>query len=67
MNDLQKPDIRIGCVREGGAVDVFLHKMIDKYNLDESKILNNLRRMNPLKQVLAVKMGQLESAFLPEQ
>ena len=67
VEDLEKPGIRIGCVREGGAVDVTLHKMIDKYHLDEDKILDNIRRMNPPKQVLAIKMGQLDAAFLPEQ
>jgi len=67
VKDLEKPDIRIGCVREGGAVDVILHRTIDKYHLDENKILNNIQRMNPPKQVLAIKMGQLDAAFLPEQ
>ncbi len=67
VKDLEKPDIRLGCVREGGAVDVLLHKTIDKYNLDEDKILDNIQRMNPPKQVLAIKMGQLDAAFLPEQ
>jgi len=67
VNDLEKPDIRIGCVREGGAVDVILHKTIDKYHLSEDRILNNIQRMNPPKQVLAIKMGQLDAAFLPEQ
>jgi NitT/TauT family transport system substrate-binding protein len=67
IKDLERVDIRIGCVREGGAVDVLLHKTIDKYNLDEKKILNNIQRMNPLKQVLAIKTGQLDAAFLPEQ
>jgi len=67
VKDLEKPDIRIGCVREGGAVDVILHKMIDKHHLDENKILNNIQRMNPAKQVLAIRMGQLDAAFLPEQ
>ena len=67
VEDLEKPDVRIGCVREGGAVDVILHKTIDKYHLDENKILNNIQRMNPPKQVLAIKMGQLDAAFLPEQ
>ena len=67
VKDLEKPDIRLGCVREGGAVDVLLHKTIDKYHLDEDKILDNIQRMNPPKQVLAIKMGQLEAAFLPEQ
>jgi len=67
VEDLGKPGIRIGCVREGGAVDVILHKTIDKYHLDEGKMLNNIRRMNPPKQILAIKTGQLDAAFLPEQ
>jgi NitT/TauT family transport system substrate-binding protein len=67
VKDLEKPDIRIGCVQEGGAVDVLLHKTIDKYHLDKGKILDNIQRMNPPKQVLAIKMGQLDAAFLPEQ
>jgi len=67
VKDLEEPGIRIGCVREGGAVDVLLHKTIDKYNLDGKKILNNIQRMNPPKQALAIKTGQLDAAFLPEQ
>jgi len=67
IQDLEKPEIRIGCVREGGTVDVFLHKSIDKYHLDEGVVLKNIQRMNPPKQVLAIKMGQLDAAFLPEQ
>jgi NitT/TauT family transport system substrate-binding protein len=67
VKDLEKLGIRIGCVREGGAVDVLLHRTIDKYNLDEKEILNNIRRMNPPKQVLAIKTEQLDAAFLPEQ
>ena len=67
IKDLENSDIRLGCVREGGAVDVLLHKTIDKYNLDEKKILNNIQRMNPPKQILAINTGQLEAAFLPEQ
>jgi NitT/TauT family transport system substrate-binding protein len=66
VNDLEKPGIRLGCIREGGAVDVLMHKMIDRYNLDEGKILNNVQRMDPSQQVLAIKMGQLDAAFLPE-
>ncbi|MBA7568610.1 ABC transporter substrate-binding protein [Candidatus Atribacteria bacterium 1244-E10-H5-B2] len=67
VKDLEKPGIRLGCVREGGAVDVLLHRTIDKYNLDEEKILSRIQRMNPPKQVLAIKTGQLDAAFLPEQ
>jgi NitT/TauT family transport system substrate-binding protein len=67
VSDLENPDIRIGCVREGGAVDVLLHKTIDKYGLDEEKIMANIQRMNPQKLTLAVSMGQLDAAFIPEQ
>ena len=65
--DLENPGIRIGCVREGGAVDVILHKTIDRYGLDTHVVLGKVRRMNPPKQVLAIKMGKLDAAFLPEQ
>jgi NitT/TauT family transport system substrate-binding protein len=64
---LEEPGIRIGCVREGGAVDVVLHKTMEKYHLDKGKVLNNVIRMNPPEQVLAIRMGRLDVAFLPEQ
>ena len=67
VHDLEKPGIRSGCVREGGAVDVLLNRAIGKYHLDEGEILDNIQRMNPPKQVLAIKIGQLDAAFLPEQ
>lgn len=67
IKDLQKPGIRIGSVREGGAVDVFLHRVIHEYALDKGLLLNRVQRMNPPKQVLAIKMGKLDAAFLPEQ
>ena len=64
---LQREGIRIGCVREGGAVDVLLHKAIIEYGLDKEKILNNVQRMDPAKQLLAIQMDRLDAAFLPEQ
>lgn len=66
VEDLQDRDIRIGCVREGGATDVFLRRMMDKYHLEKGKILPKIRRMNPPKLVLAIRMGQLDAAVLPE-
>ena len=66
VNALEDPSIRIGCVREGGAVDVLMHKTIDTYHLDEKKVLKNVRRMKPSRQILAMKTGQLDAAFLPE-
>jgi NitT/TauT family transport system substrate-binding protein len=67
VKDLENPSLRIGCVREGGAVDVLFRKVIDTYRLDQSKLVHTIRRMNPPKLVLAIKMGQLDAAFLPEQ
>jgi NitT/TauT family transport system substrate-binding protein len=67
VNDLENPGIRLGCVREGGAVDVLMHRTIDKYGLDEEKVLANVQRMSPAQLVLAAKAGQLDAAFLPEQ
>ncbi len=67
IKDLEGPGIRIGCVREGGAVDVLLHKAIDRFGLDSSRILNKVQRMNPPRQLLAIETGQLDAAFLPEQ
>lgn len=67
VQDLEKEGIRIGCVTEGGAVDVLLYKTINKYNLDRGKVLDNIQRMNPPKQFLALQMGRLDAAFLPEQ
>jgi NitT/TauT family transport system substrate-binding protein len=67
IGDLEESGIRIGCVREGGAVDVILNKVLDEYNLDKEAILSKVQRMNPAKQLLAIQSGQLEAAFLPEQ
>jgi len=67
VSDLQKQGLNIGCVREGGSVDIVLHKTMEKYYLDKAKILKNIRRMNPPKQILAIKSGKLDAAFLPEQ
>ena len=67
VKDLEKPDIRIGCPREGSPPDALLHKMIEKYNLDEDKILSKVQRMPPPKVLMALKMGQLDAGFCCEQ
>lgn len=66
-SDLEKPGMRIGCAREGSPTDVILHKAISIYGLNERKVLGNLRRMNPPKQLMALKMGYLDAAIMPEQ
>jgi NitT/TauT family transport system substrate-binding protein len=67
VEDLVNDGLRIGGVREGGAVDAVMHRTIDKYRLDRRKVLSKVRRMNPPKLLIAIKTGQLDAAFLPEQ
>jgi len=67
VTDLQKSGIRIGCPREGSPLDAILHKMIEKYHLDESEILKKIRRMPPSKVFLGLKMGKLDAGFCCEQ
>jgi len=66
VGDLENPGLRIGCVQVGGAVDAVLYKTIEKYGLDKEKVIANIQRMNPQKMALAIKMGQLDGAFMPE-
>ena len=67
VEDLVKDGVRTGCVREGGAVDALLNRTIDKYRLDRWQVLGKVRRMNPPRMLIAIKTGQLDAAFLPEQ
>ena len=53
---------RIGCVREGSQCDILLQIVIKKYNLNNVDV----RRMNPPKQVMALIVGEIDAAFIPE-
>ncbi len=66
IRDLEKPGVRIGCVREGGAVDVVARKLFEVRKLDRNSILARTLRMNPAQMVLSLKAGRLDAAFLPE-
>ncbi|MGB9629367.1 MAG: ABC transporter substrate-binding protein [Thermodesulfobacteriota bacterium] len=66
FKDLEKSDIRIGCTQVGSPTDALLHKMIEKYGLDRNKILDKVQRMNPPKQVMAIRMGKLDASINPE-
>lgn len=65
--DLERPDIRVGCIRQGGAVDVMLNKAVYVFHLDREAVLPKIRRMPPEKQLLALQTGQLDAVVLPEQ
>ncbi|HOF02746.1 MAG TPA: ABC transporter substrate-binding protein [Atribacterota bacterium] len=67
IEDLAKPGIKVGCVREGGTVDILLNMVITKYNLDRDLIMANINRMSPPLQILALQAGKLDAAFIPEQ
>jgi len=64
--DLEKEGVKIACVKEGGAADVLFNKMIEVYGLDKEKILKNVVRMNPSKQIIALKMGKVDVVVVPE-
>ncbi len=66
IKDLEGAAIRIGCVQVGGPVDAVLLKTIEKYGLDRNKVLSKVQRMNPPMQTMAIKMGKLDAAFIPE-
>jgi len=65
--DLAKPEIRLGCPREGSPPDLLMHTMAEKYRLDAAELLKKVRRMSPPQLLMALKLGQLDAAFLPEQ
>jgi len=65
--DLERPDIRVGCIRQGGAVDVMFNKAVEVFHLDREAVLPKIRRMPPEKQLPALKSGQLDAVVLPEQ
>ncbi|MBW2039410.1 MAG: ABC transporter substrate-binding protein [Deltaproteobacteria bacterium] len=67
VKDLERPDIRLACQREGSPTDAVMHKMMEKYRLDKEKILKKVRRMPPPKVLLALKMGQIDAGFCCEQ
>lgn len=67
VKDLERPDVRIGCGREGGPLDVLMHQMIVLHDMDEHKILKKVRRMPPPNVLLALKTGQIDAGFLSEQ
>ncbi len=67
VKDLERPDIRMGCSREGSPLDVLMQEMIKKHQIDSEKILNKVRRMPPPNILIALKTGQIDAGFLCEQ
>ena len=67
VKDLEKPDVRLACQREGSPTDAVMHKMIEKYRLRKDTILKKVQRMPPPKVLLALKMGQIDAGFCCEQ
>jgi len=67
VEDLIKPNVRIACVEVGSSADLLLQKIIYKYGLNRDALLENVQRINPPKQILAIRAGKIDAAFLPEQ
>lgn len=66
VEDLEKPGIRVGCVREGGPADLLLHRIIERYWLDKEKVVGNVLRMAPAQQLVAAGTGKIDAAVVPE-
>lgn len=66
VHDLEREGIKIGCVNEGATTDIFLHKIIDFYGLDRQKVVGNVLRMNPVKQIMAAAAEKLDAVLVPE-
>ncbi len=67
VEHLLREGVRIGCVREGGTVDFLMNRAMEAHRLDRERMLSKVRRMSPPKLLMAIKNGQLDAAFLPEQ
>ncbi|MCR4441425.1 MAG: ABC transporter substrate-binding protein [Peptococcaceae bacterium] len=66
VRDLEESGIKIGCVSEGGTTDILLHKIIEKHALVKEKVMRNVLRMDPPRQLLALKAGEIDAAVVPE-
>jgi NitT/TauT family transport system substrate-binding protein len=67
VKDLAKPGIRLGCSREGSPPDLLVHAMVEHYGFNREALLQKVRRMSPPQLLMALKLGQLDGAFMPEQ
>jgi len=66
LEDIAKPEVRIGCLREGTSVDAVMHRTIERFGLDAREIVPRVKRMGPAAAVMAASTGQLDAVFLPE-
>lgn len=66
VKDLEKPETRLGGLREGTSVDTIIHKTMENFALNKQTILSKIRRMSPSKALFAISAHQLDAVFLPE-
>ncbi|MGC8907907.1 MAG: ABC transporter substrate-binding protein [Desulfomonilaceae bacterium] len=66
IKDLEREDVRIGCVQVGSPSDAFLLRIIELYGLEPSRVLKKVQRMAPPMQIAAIKAGMLDAIILPE-
>jgi len=67
IKDIENKDIRVGCTREGSPTAMLLHEIISKYGLNKKVLMGKVLRMPPPKLLIALKMGRLDAAVMPEQ
>lgn len=67
FRDLARPGIRLGCNREGSPPAMLLQILAEREGLDRSALESNLKWMNSPRQMLALRAGRLDAAFMNEQ
>jgi len=66
IKDLEQNTAKIACPHEGSGENVLLHAALEIYQLDKSKVLSRMNRMNPHKILDALAKGELDGGFVPE-
>ncbi len=66
IKDLERDDVRIGCVQVGSPADALLLRIIESYGLERSRVLKKVQRMAMPMQIAAIKAGMLDASVMPE-
>jgi len=66
FKDLEKEEVKIATMQPGATTDLLFNLLIKQKELDRGKILAHTVRMNPAKQLLALRSGKVDAIFAPE-
>ncbi|MCG0279004.1 MAG: ABC transporter substrate-binding protein [Thermanaeromonas sp.] len=66
FKDLEKEEVKIATMQPGATTDLLFNLLIKQKGLDQEKVLSHTVRMNPAKQLLALRSGKVDAIFAPE-